>query len=213
MIARVLELRTALAVALPGDDVRPAEIGSAHADADLVARARGGDRWAEEALYRRHVRNVTRIAMRLLGRRHEAEDAVQDAFVIALRELHTLADTAAFGGWIVRIVIHQAHRRFRRRALLRLLGLDRGEDDATLAQQMDPSAGPDVHLALTEIDRLLATLPTRERIAWILRHVEGHRIDEVADACECSRATAKRAIARAEARIREHVDFEGGSDE
>ena len=213
MIARVLELRSALAVALPGDDVHPRQIGSVHEDRDLVARARRGDRWAEEALYRRHVRNVTRIAMRLLGRWHEAEDAVQDAFVIALADLQTLSDANAFGGWIVRIVIHQAHRRFRRRALLRLLGLDRGEDDVTLAQQMDPAAGPDVHLALTEIDRLLATLPARERIAWVLRRVEGYRIDEVAAACDCSSATAKRAIARAEAIIRAHVDFEGGDDE
>jgi RNA polymerase sigma-70 factor (ECF subfamily) len=213
VIARVLVLRSALAVALPGQDVHTPEIGPVHADEALVLRARNGDRWAEEALYRRHVRNVARIAMRLLGRRHEAEDAVQDAFVIAFADLDSLADPSAFGGWLVRILIHQAHRRFRRRALLRLLGLDRGEDDVTLEQQMDPGAGPDVQLALREIDRLLATFPARERIAWVLRYVEGCQIDEVAVACECSPATAKRAIARAHARIREHVRFAGDDDE
>jgi RNA polymerase sigma-70 factor (ECF subfamily) len=176
-------------------------------DGELVVRAKKGDRWAEEALYRRHVSVVTRLAQRLLARSIEAEDVVQDTFVTAFGELRNLRDEDAFAGWLARIAVHQVHRRFRRRKLLRAFGLDREEDDLTLALQVDPAADPETVAALRELDRWLARLGARERIAWTLRHVEGHKLEEVAAACDCSLATAKRAIASADRVIRAHVAF------
>ncbi|HMJ15230.1 MAG TPA: RNA polymerase sigma factor [Polyangiaceae bacterium] len=183
----------------------PIRLDPGLADGELVRRARRGDRWAEEALYHRHVRDVTRVALRLLSRSADAEDVVQDAFVLALRDLAQLEDGDAFRSWLLKITVHQAHRKFRRRKLLRALGLDRGEDDAALPLQVDPRAGPEVHVALGEVERLLTTLPARSRIAWVLRHVEAYSIDEVARACNCSRATTKRALVEASRVLAEYV--------
>jgi RNA polymerase sigma-70 factor (ECF subfamily) len=180
----------------------PALINAAGPDRDLVRRARGGDRWAEEALYRRHARGVARTASRLLARSTEAEDIVQDAFIFALTHLDDLRDPDLFGRWVLQIAIRLVHRRFRQRSFLRLLGLDRGTDDVTLAAQADPRAGPEIHAQIAEIDRVLARLPARCRVAWVLRYVEGSGIDEVAAAASCSRATAKRWIARADHELR-----------
>ncbi len=186
---------------------RPQRIDPTVSDGELVRRARRGDRWAEEALYHRHVRSVTRVVMRILARSNEAEDVVQDAFVIALRDVRDLRDVDAFGEWLLSIAVRQVYRRFRRWKLLRAVGLDRGHDDATLAQQADPAASPETRAALAEIGRLLDTLGAEERVAWVLRRVEGEKVDRVATACGCSRATVKRRIARADAVIRAHVDF------
>jgi RNA polymerase sigma-70 factor (ECF subfamily) len=149
---------------------RRSRIEPTESDGELVRRARRGDKWAEEALYHRYVRPVTRVVMRLLARSTEAEDAVQDTFVNALGDLGKLRDEDAFGSWLLRVAVRQVHRRYRRRRLLRALGLDRGEDDAALSDQLDPRSGPEVRAGLAEIDRLLATLPSRSRIAWMLRH-------------------------------------------
>jgi RNA polymerase sigma-70 factor, ECF subfamily len=176
-------------------------------DAELVQRARRGDRWAEEALYRRHGHTVTRLAVRLLARSAEAEDVVQDAFVTAFGDLGKLRDESAFGGWVTRIALRQVHRRFRRRRVLRALGLDRGENDLALELQMDPAAGPEVVAAVRELSRVLDTLGARSRIAWTLRYVEGYKLEEVAHSLGVSLATAKRALAAADAVIREHVSF------
>ena len=54
---------------------------------------------------------------------------------------------------------------------------------------------------LARIYRTLDEIDDRSRIAWILRHVEGERLEDVADACGCSLATAKRRIAAAQARL------------
>ena len=67
--------------------VARSHIEPSESDTGLVRRARGGDRWAEEALYRRHARIVTRVVLRIMARSSEAEDVVQDAFVIAFKNL------------------------------------------------------------------------------------------------------------------------------
>jgi len=202
-------LRTFLgpAVPRPGSET-PLRIDPAGTNRDLVLRARGGDRWAEEALYRRHSRTVARTVSRLLARSAEAEDVVQDAFVFAFSHLNELRDPEVFGRWVLQVAVRLVHRRFRQRSLLRLLGLDRGADELTLAAQADPRAGPEVHAQLTEIDRALERLPARCRVAWILRYVEGCDIDEVATTSGCSRATAKRLIARAQQALHTNVVLE-----
>src|SRR5690348_10028801 len=84
---------------------RPHRIDPTVSDGELVRRARRGDRWAEEALYHRHVRSVTRVVMRILARSNEAEDVVQDAFVIALRDVRDLRDVDSFGEWLLSIAV------------------------------------------------------------------------------------------------------------
>ncbi|AKF08447.1 RNA polymerase sigma factor [Sandaracinus amylolyticus] len=170
-------------------------------DADLVRRARDGDRWATEALYRRHAGAVTSAVTRVLGRVHEADDVVQDTFVRALERLDQVRDGVAFRAWIQRIAITLCHRRFRRRRLLRALGLDRGDDDATLAAHAAHGSRPDLVAELREIDGALATLSVASRSAWILHRVEGWTLEETAHALSVSLATCKRRLAEADERI------------
>jgi RNA polymerase sigma-70 factor (ECF subfamily) len=174
-------------------------------DLALVARIRAGDKGAEAILYRAHVRAVSALATRLLGRSHDAEDVVQDAFVTALTRLSQLRDGSFFRAWLLRITVHEVHRRFRRRRLLRALGLDSGQDDASLGELAVPALGADQRAELAALDRALLQLPSRERVAWMLRHVEGQELTEVASACDTSLATVKRWLARAEARVRAHI--------
>jgi RNA polymerase sigma-70 factor, ECF subfamily len=193
--------------------VARARIEPTESDGELVDRARRGDRWAEEALYRRHARSVMRVSLRLLRRTEEAEDVVQDTFVIAFDALGRLKDGNAFGDWLLSIAVRQVYRRFRRWRIMRALGLMRGQDDAGFDNQVDPRASPEQRAALAEIGRLLDSLRGEDRVAWILRRVEGQPIDRVAGACHCSRATAKRRIARADDAIRAYVVPEPEDDD
>jgi RNA polymerase sigma-70 factor, ECF subfamily len=176
-----------------------------HDDGALVARARAKDRSAEEQLYRMHVNAVAALAMRLLGRSAEAEDVVQDAFVTAFSRLHQLRDGGLFRAWLMRITVHEVHRRFRRRKLLGMLGLDRGQDDASLERLSSPQLDSEQRAELAVLNRVLSRLPARDRVVWMLRHVEGQELAEIASACEASVASIKRWLARADERIRAHV--------
>jgi len=184
-------------------------IDVAASDAVLVARARTGDRWAGEALYRRHVGEALRLALFLLRRRADAEDAVQDAFVTALAKLDTLREPAAFAGWLARIVANQARGKLRRRRLLAWLGLDGAADDVTLEHHAAPGVTPEQRVELAWLDRALRELPEAERVAWLLRYVEGWELHDIARTLKVSLATAKRRLLAARRRLDTRI---GGPD-
>ena len=166
------------------------------AEHELVERARNGDRSASEQLVVRHVSAVLRRATLLMGNVADAEDVAQDAFYEALRDLKQLKDPRYFGPWVGQIAVHQMHRRFRRRRLHRALGLEQGEEEGRLADLAAPDTDPSVHAQLKEVDNLLKRAATSDRLAWMLRNVEGLPLAEVAELVQCSLATVKRRVAK-----------------
>ena len=191
---------------------QPSLLPSADAlgDAELVARALGGDRWSRDVLYRRHAHHLLAIATRLLSNRCEGEEVVQDAFVVGFEQLGRLRDPAALRSWLIQIAVNLVRRHLRRGRLLRILGLARSPDDATLEALASPTLRPDDRAELALADRVLQRMPADLRIAWMLRRVEGLALAEVASTCACSLATAKRRIAAVDAEMERHVSFREG---
>jgi RNA polymerase sigma-70 factor (ECF subfamily) len=171
------------------------------ADGELIERLARGDQWAKEALYRRYVKAVWSTALHMMGNRADAQDVVQDTFVEAFRDVGALREHSALRPWLLRISVHQAHRRFRKRRLLRRLGLDRSIDDAPLDSLLAPGATPELRSELRSVERALNGASAAERFAWVLRYVEGNSLEEVAAASACSLATAKRRLASAQALV------------
>ena len=77
--------------------------------------------------------------------------------------------------------------------------------DAATGETAASGLSADIRTEIAKLDLVLQKLTTQDRFAWILRYVEGCRLEEVADACGCSLATAKRRIASADQRVRQHV--------
>lgn len=170
-------------------------------DGELVERAIRGDRWAEEALYRRHARTVTAAVLRLVGRHADADDILQDTFVIAFERLESLRDPNAFRAWVGRIAVNEVRRRLRRRKLMRLVWLDAGEDDASFEALAVHGTRPDLRAELAELDRIVAKLPLEQRMTWLLHRVQGWSIRETSEALDCSTATVKRRLSAADSAI------------
>jgi len=76
---------------------------------------------------------------------------------------------------------------------------------ASLESQASCDASPEQRAELALIDRALRRLPLKLHTPWILRHVIGDSLDDIAVACGCSLATVKRRIGDAEARVRRHL--------
>lgn len=172
-------------------------------DEELVGRARGLDARAFEALYRRHAEFAFNLAVRIQGSSADVEDVVHDAFIKAQERLTDLRDSAAFRPWLGSIVVRLVRTRLRRRKLLRALGLTTPEpvEIETIAAV---DADPEARALLAQVYALLQTLAADDRIAWTLRYVERHRLETVAVMMDCSLATAKRRIARAQSFLTEH---------
>lgn len=175
----------------------PTRSGSGPSDAALVVAARAGEAWAKEALFQRYARMGLGLAFRLLGRDQDIEDLVQDSFVQALSSLHRLDEPQAFAGWFTSIVVRTAHKLLRRRSIATRIGLRRHEPtdvDSLIA----PTAPQDVQAELRAVYRVVNELPARQRVALILRRVEGASQEEVAQQMGVSVSTAKRLLADAE---------------
>jgi RNA polymerase sigma-70 factor, ECF subfamily len=172
-------------------------------DEELVGRARGLDARAFETLYRRHAEFAFNLAVRIQGSSADVEDVVHDAFIKAQERLTDLRDSAAFRPWLGSIVVRLVRTRLRRRKLLRALGLTTPEpvEIETIASA---DADPEARALLAQVYALLQTLAADDRIAWTLRYVERHRLETVAVMMDCSLATAKRRIARAQSFLTEH---------
>lgn len=182
--------------------------GPGPSDAQLVQAARSGQPWATEALFRRHARFVNGLAFRLLPRDHELDDLVQDVFVEALTSLERLSEPAAFRSWLGSIVVRTAHKRIRRRRLMERLGLRRREPvdvDAIVG-----SIGSTEHaVMLRRVYAAVDSMGAEERIALVLRRVEGLELVEIAERMGISLATVKRRLARAEAVLSREASIDG----
>ena len=176
---------------------------AAPTDAALVVAARAGEPWAREALFRRHARLANGLAFRLLGRDQEVDDIVQDAYVIVLDRLDRLEDPQAFASFLASVVVRRVGKVLRRRRLARRLGLVPKALPIDTSGFIATTAPPDAMAELRSIYAIVDELPTDERLALILRRVEGLPLEEVARLCNCSLATVKRKIAAAEAKLAE----------
>jgi RNA polymerase sigma-70 factor (ECF subfamily) len=153
-------------------------------------------------LFRRYSRYVSAIGLRLLGRRDEVDDLVQDVFLAAMGGIDSVRDPGAIKAWLMTIAVRSARRRLRQRRMRAFLGLDHEVDYERVA---DRDAPPEKRLVIRRVYEVLDTMPANERIAWTLRHIQGERLQAVALLCDCSLATAKRRIAAASARVNEAV--------
>jgi RNA polymerase sigma-70 factor (ECF subfamily) len=184
-----------------GEADRPVDAGIE--DERLVARARNNDLLAFELLYRRHSGFALNLAVRIQGSALDAEDIVHDAFLKASERLAELREASAFRAWLGSIVVRLVRTRLRRKSLLRSLGLSSAEP-IELDAIASPNADPESRVLLAQVYSLLQTLPADERIAWTLRYVDHHRLEVVAKLVDCSLATAKRRIFRAQRFLNEH---------
>jgi RNA polymerase sigma-70 factor (ECF subfamily) len=176
--------------------------GALPSDAELVHAARRGERWACDALVRRHARRLNGLALRLIGRDADVDDLVQESFAGALVALHRLKEPEAFGGWLTAILVRTASKLIRRRRLLARLGLGRDSLAIDPDALVSTTAPPDEAAELRRIYALARELPADVRIPLLLQRVEGMELEEIRQLTGGSLATVKRRIQKAEDLLR-----------
>lgn len=167
-------------------------------DAELVRLVLGGDAEAFAPLVDRYHDRLARYAVRMLGDREDAEEALQDTFLRAYRALERYRDEERFGGWLFRILVNQCRsvlaRRQRRATLLAEAAWD-------LPASVAPPDG-EGHELREELERALAELPAPAREVLILRYAEELSYEEIAAITGTGVSALKMRVQRACARLR-----------
>jgi len=174
-------------------------------DRELVARWRGGDTGASEALVRRHERRVFRLLVRMLGSRSEAEDVAQEAFLNLHRHGHRFRGEARFSTFVYRVAANAALNR--RRSLGRSHARERSlaAGDAGLAAPLspvDPEREAQGAQLRSRVQQALLTLSPALRLPLVLYDIEGLGYAEVARVLELAEGTVKSRIHRARQALR-----------
>lgn len=145
-------------------------------DGYLVRRAQEGyvDAYAE--LVDRHAGLAYRVALRLLGNHHDAEDVAQEALVTAWQQLPRFKGTSSFTTWLYQIVTRKALNRITRTRASQSLDLlgDVGDAADEPAQRLERD------LTVDAVTDAVTALPPPQRIAIVLRHFEGLSNAEIA---------------------------------
>jgi len=175
-------------------------------DALAVARARGGDSQAFRALVERHSRTIFRLAHRMTGNEHDAEDVVQETFLRAFRQLDRFEARANFGTWLYRIAVNCSIDLMRKRRETTTDEADDMERMATTAPGRPDAPDLDRLVFSAEVRQRVAGalggLSQMERAAFVLRHFEGQSIDEIGRALGLRTNATKHSIFRAVRKMR-----------
>jgi RNA polymerase sigma-70 factor (ECF subfamily) len=171
----------------------------------VLARARQGDSDAFRTLVERHSRSVFRLAYRMTGNEHDAEDVVQESFLRAYRQLGRFEARANFGTWLYRIVANCAVDMMRSKQARHDQSRSEALDESAPRLQAD-APGPERLAQSAEIERrvssALGALSPLERAAFTLRHYEGRSIDEIGRTLGLGTSAAKHSVFRAVRKLR-----------
>lgn len=177
-------------------------------DAVLVQRARDGEYAAFEALFERHRTLVYRFAYQMTGKRDDAEDMVQEAFVRAYQHLARYRDEAKFTTWLLRIVTNlctdQARMSNRRNALEQQEAAG-ALDWMTLGSHDDPVENLEGDRRKLALRKALAALPLHHRTMIVLRDLEEREYPDIAAIVGCTVGGAKLRVLRARRALRDRI--------
>lgn len=165
---------------------------------ELVEAARRGDRDAFDALVRQEVAGVYRTALAILGSAADAEEATQDAFVSAWRNMRALREPERFDAWFGRIVVNACRMALRRRRSVREIHIA-PESEPSLAEHaagtsVDPEA---MAVGADTFDRAFELLSVEDRHLLTVVYAEDRPLEEVGRLLGIPVGTVKSRLSRA----------------
>ncbi|MGH3496406.1 MAG: RNA polymerase sigma factor SigM [Nocardioidaceae bacterium] len=179
---------------------RPVDLDEAD-DKELLRRHVAGDVDAFGLLVRRHQDRMWAVAMRTLGDREEASDALQDALISAFRRAESYRGDAAVTTWLHRIVVNACLDRVRRRKARPAIPLPEDADRAAELATEEPVDSASAREDRLDVLAALRTLGDEQRAALVLVDMEGYSIEEAAALLDCPTGTVKSRCARGRAKL------------
>ena len=176
------------------------------ADADLISRAAAGDTAAFQALVERHRAMVYRVAYQFAGNHHDAEDIAQEVFIKVYRSLDRFRQDAQLSSWLYRIVMNACIDHKRRHAPAGAAPFGE-EAEHKMLNTPEDTPGPEERAYAgelgTALERAIGSLPNGQRIVFVMRHHQGLKLSEIADALGLAEGTVKRQLHAAVHRLRQ----------
>ncbi len=159
-------------------------------ETELITRCQQGDQGALQEVFDQHHKKVYRVAYGVLRQREEALDIVQEVFIKLFRSIKNFKGESRFSTYLYRMAMNTAIDRLRKVGKPILSSLD-GED--AIEPIENPEKRPDQIFLYKELEgkvnEALRKIPVDQRMALVLREVEGLSYQEIAETMGCSMGT------------------------
>ena len=171
----------------------------------LVTRFQSGDRDAFRLLMERHGERVRNLIYSVFNARDMVDDLAQEVFIKAFRALPAFRFDASFYTWLYRITVNHCRDELRRRKLRKIFSLQHMLDSGDKEVAMKMTAAPEEHETREIIQRSLHRLAEKYRLPIILKDIEGHSYEEIAEIMQCELGTVKSRLARGRGMLRDYL--------
>lgn len=166
----------------------------------IIEECLKGNRQAQGELYRRYYKGMFNVSMRILNHSAEAEDAMQEAFIAAFKQLNAYRGEVTFGSWLKRIVVNRSIDLLRKRKmhfddLSRLSNENFDEEQQELNADLDPET----------IKKAISELKDNYRVVLSLFLLEGYDHDEIAGILKISNGSSRTTYHRAKEQLKEKL--------
>ena len=184
-------------------------------ETELIRKSQQGDLNAFEQLLLQYEKRVYTIAYKYMGNHEDAGDMAQEALIKAYRSIGTFRGESSFGTWIGRITANKCLDELRKRKRLTVTSLDEEielEEGSVQKELAAETATPEEHVIRTEtveyVQSMLGTMREEYRIVLVLRELEGHSYEAIAQMLSCSVGTVKSRINRARRYLKEKIQMD-----
>jgi RNA polymerase sigma factor (sigma-70 family) len=167
---------------------------------ELITRCQAGDRESYYKLYRLYSKAMYNVSYRITGREEDAEDALQEAFISAFKNMHSYRGDATFGAWLKKIVVNKAITALKKKRLETL-----PEDEQwDVAEEEAPTEYRE-ELTIERVRNAIHQLPDGYRTVLSLYLLEGYDHQEIAEIMGITESTSKSQLNRAKNKLREFL--------
>jgi RNA polymerase sigma-70 factor (ECF subfamily) len=203
----VLPLPSKARTAEVQDEGASERVGAKTDDETLVRETLAGKRWAQREVWYRFAPMVQGLLRRTLSLRHDYDDLAQEVFLRVFRRLHTLQNIAALRSFVYSVAVRVVSE-----AIRHFYVLKRARDQLELMADDNENSGPDFEAreTLYFVQRVLEGMKDKHRAVFVLRHVEGMELHEIATGLDISLATVKRYLVKATVSIHAAVSRDEG---
>ncbi|TNJ47221.1 sigma-70 family RNA polymerase sigma factor [Tamlana fucoidanivorans] len=171
----------------------------------LIENCKINDTKAQGELYKLYANKLFALCLKYSRNRVEAEDNLQDAFLVILKKIEQYTFKGSFEGWIKRITINTVLQRYRSEKVFDLISENQIEDDEV---EID-----DESLSLDYLLKIIQELPDRYRLVFNLYVLDGYSHKDIADMLNITIGTSKSNLARARQILKQHINQENNSEQ
>lgn len=168
----------------------------------LINDCKKNDIKAQEQLYRQFAPKMFSVCLKYSRNYAEAQDHLQDAFLLVFEKIHTFEFKGSFDGWIKRVVINHVLQQYRNKSFLSLIDEDIIED---VEIEFDDE------ISIEFLMKIIQELPDRYRLVFNLNVFENYSHQEIADTLGITVGTSKSNLSRAKMILKEKIENNTGS--